>query len=339
MPDHADTALRSGHALAGRKVLVTGAAGFIGSHLAEALVRVGADVSALVRYGSAGSTGFLAEAPDDIAASIRIVRGDVTDLDSVCSATAGQEIILHLAALIAIPYSYEAPRSYLRTNAEGTLNVLEAARRAGVQRLVHTSTSEVYGSARYVPIDEAHPLQAQSPYAASKTAADMLAQSWHCSFGVPVVTIRPFNTYGPRQSPRAVIPATILQALWSDGVRLGATAPVRDMTFVSDTVRGFLLAACTPGLEGSTFNLGTGVGHSIGDIAQRILALTGRTGTIALDPQRLRPAASEVDRLLSSHAAFTAASGWRPDVGLDEGLQRTIDWFRQRPRTAVGYAR
>lgn len=319
-------------ALAGRKVLVTGAAGFIGSHLTEALVRAGADVTALVRYVSNGNTGFLAEAPADIAREVRPFRGDITDPESVALAAHGQEIIFHLAALIAIPYSYEAPRSYLRANAEGTLNVLEAARRHDTQRVVHTSTSEVYGSARYVPIDERHPLQGQSPYSASKIAADKLAESYHLSFGVPVVTIRPFNTYGPRQSPRAVIPATILQALWSDEVRLGATDPVRDMTYVDDTVRGFLHGATTSGIEGHSYNLGTGTGHRVGDIVARILAQCGRGDAPLLDPARMRPPSSEVDRLVSDHAAFSAASGWQPQIGLDEGLRRTIEWFRSRGR-------
>lgn len=321
-------------ALAGRKVLVTGAGGFIGSHLTEALVRAGADVSAMVRYGSNGSTGFLAEAPADIASAIRPFRGDITDPESVAAAVRGQEIVFHLAALIAIPYSYEAPRSYLRTNVEGTLNVLEAVRRFDVARMVHTSTSEVYGSARFVPMDETHPLQGQSPYSASKIGADKLAESYHLSFDVPVVTIRPFNTFGPRQSPRAVIPATIQQALWSDTVRLGATSPVRDMTFVDDTVSGFIHGAIAAGLEGGTFNLGTGTGYTVGEIAERIMRLAGRSDAIELDPARMRPAGSEVDRLISSHEAFTAASGWKPRVSLDEGLARCIEWFRTRGRPA-----
>lgn len=327
--------------LSGRKVLVTGAGGFIGSHLAEALVRCGAQVTAMVRYGSTGGTGFLDEAPADIAREIRPFRGDVTDAESVMAAVQGQELVFHLAALIAIPYSYEAPRSYLRTNAEGTLNVLEAVRRHGVARIIHTSTSEVYGSARYVPIDEAHALQGQSPYSASKIAADKLAESYHLSFNVPVVTIRPFNTYGPRQSPRAVIPATILQALWADQVRLGATTPVRDMTFVDDTIRGFLHGACAPGIEGGTFNLGTGAGHPVGDIAARILRLCGREDAVALDPRRLRPASSEVDRLVSDHTAFSSVSGWQPEVSLDEGLARCVEWFRARgrPTAVTEYAR
>ncbi len=326
--------------LAGRRVLITGAAGFIGSHLAEALVREGAEVTAFVRYGSSGSTGFLAELPPDISREIRVHRGDIVDADSVSIAMAGQQVVFHLAALIGIPYSYHAPRSYVRTNVDGTLNVLEAARHGDTERVVHTSTSEVYGSAQYTPIDETHPLQGQSPYSATKIAADKLADAYHRSFEVPVVTIRPFNTYGPRQSPRAVIPATILQALWSDTIRLGATTPVRDMTYVSDTVEGFLHGAVTPGIEGQTFNLGTGEGFAVGDIVGRILRLTGRSDEPTLDPQRVRPPASEVDRLISSHTAFTNSSGWSPRVSLDEGLASTIEWFRSRgrPATDTGYA-
>lgn len=322
------------------RVLVTGAGGFIGSHLVEALVHEGARVTAFVRYGSSGSSGFLDMLEAPLRHAIRIHRGDIADAGSVAVAMTGQEIVFHLAALIGIPYSYEAPRSYLRSNVEGTLNVLEAAR-GGLRRLIVTSTSEVYGSALHVPMDESHPLQAQSPYAASKIAADKLAESYHRSFGVPLVTLRPFNTYGPRQSPRAVIPAVIRQALWSDTIRLGATTPIRDMSYVSDTVAGFLHAATAPGLEGGTYNLGTGTGHSIGDIVATILRLTGRDDAPVLDPERLRPAASEVDRLISDHAAFTAASGWRPVVSLDDGLARSIEWFRAcgRPQGDEGYAR
>lgn len=321
-----------GIVLTGRKVLVTGAGGFIGSHLSESLVRAGAEVTAMVRYSSAGGAGLLSELPNEVYREIGLYRGDITDAESVDAAVRQQEIVFHLAALIAIPYSYEAPRSYLRTNIEGTLNVLEAVRRHGILRLIHTSTSEVYGSARDVPIDENHPLQGQSPYSATKIGADKLAQSYHHSFRVPVVTMRPFNTFGPRQSPRAVIPATIQQALWSEEIRLGSMTPIRDMTFVSDTVNGLIHGAVTPGIEGETFNLGTGTGYSIGDIASRILRITGRDDKIALDRNRVRPAGSEVDRLISSHDAFTRASGWKPEISLDEGLQRTIEWFRSQGR-------
>lgn len=326
-----------GTGLSGHKVLVTGAGGFIGSRLAESLVRAGAEVSAMVRYSSSGATGWLADAPTDITAAIRPLRGDVTDPDSVDAAVRGQDIVFHLAALIGIPYSYAAPRSYLETNVTGTLNVLESVRRHGAARLVHTSTSEVYGSAQYVPIDESHPLQAQSPYSASKISADKLVQAYHLSFELPAVTIRPFNTYGPRQSARAVIPTVIQQALWSDAIRLGATSPVRDMTYVDDTVEGFLRGAVTPGLEGQVFNLGTGTGWAIGEIAARILRIVGRDRDIEFDTARRRPPASEVDRLVSDHGAFSAASGWQPRVTLDTGLTRTIDWFRSRGRVATAF--
>jgi nucleoside-diphosphate-sugar epimerase len=236
-------------------------------------------------------------------------------------AVADQDIVFHLGALIAIPHSYDAPRSFVEANAIGTLNVLEAARAAGSARVVQISTSEVYGSARYIPMDEAHPLQAQSPYAASKIAADKVAESYYASFGLPVVTVRPFNTFGPRQSARAVIPTVIGQAMGGAAeILLGAIAPVRDMTFVSDTVAGMIAAAETPGLEGRTFNLGTGVGESVGEIAK-----------VKLDPRRLRPQHSEVDRLVSDNSSFRAAAGWAPRVSLDEGLARTIDFFRANP--------
>jgi NAD dependent epimerase/dehydratase len=316
----------------GRRVLVTGAGGFIGSHLVEALLDQGAQVTALLHYTSSASRGHLTELSEAQRAQIQWVHGDITDQEFVRRAVAGHEAVFHLAALIAIPYSYVAPRSYLRTNVEGTLNVLEAVRETGVPRLIHTSTSEVYGSARFVPIDESHPLQGQSPYAASKIGADKMVEAYWRSFGTPVVTVRPFNTYGPRQSARAVIPATILQGLWCDKVRLGSMTPVRDMTYVSDTVAGFLAAAATPGLEGQTFNLGTGSGHAVGDIARLALQLLGREGDIENDPERHRPAASEVDRLVSSNAAFRAATGWAPQVGLQEGLERTIAWLRAQGR-------
>ncbi|HVR50724.1 MAG TPA: SDR family NAD(P)-dependent oxidoreductase [Pseudorhodoferax sp.] len=319
---------------AGRRVLVTGAGGFIGSHLVEALIAQGAQVTAMLRYGSAASRGHLADLTEEQLEQVRWAQGDITDAEFVRATVADHDTVFHLAALIAIPYSYLAPRSYLRTNVEGTLNVLEAVRQTGVPKLVHTSTSEVYGSARFVPMDESHPLQGQSPYSASKIGADKMAEAYWRSFGTPAVTVRPFNTFGPRQSARAVIPATILQGLWCREVRLGSMAPVRDMTYVSDTVSGFLAAAATPGLEGKTFNLGTGEGHAVGDIVRLALRLLGREGDIQDDPARHRPAASEVDRLVSSNDAFRAATGWMPRVGLEEGLVRTIAWLRARGRPA-----
>jgi NAD dependent epimerase/dehydratase len=310
--------------LASTRVLLTGAAGFIGSHVAEALVAAGAQVTAMVRYNSASSIGNLALLPPETLGRIAILAGNVEDSDFVLRAVENQEIVLHLAALIGIPYSYHAPRSYVRTNIEGTLNVLEAARRFGVRRVVHTSTSEAYGTARYEPIDEDHPLQGQSPYSASKIAADKLAESYACSFGTPVVTLRPFNTYGPRQSARAFIPTIISQALARDTVRLGSLTPMRDMTFVGDTVRGFLHAAVAPGIEGETINLGTGETYSISTFAERILRLMGSSARIVTDASRERPAQSEVMKLVSNNAKANHLLNWQPETSLDDGLRQTI---------------
>jgi NAD dependent epimerase/dehydratase len=315
--------------LESKRVLVTGAAGFIGSHLVEALVALGARVTCLVRYNSASSIGNLELLAADSKAGITIAPGNIEDSDFVQRTVEGQEIVLHLAALIGIPYSYVAPRSYVRTNVEGTLNVLEAARRCGVGRVVHTSTSEVYGSARRVPIDEEHPLQAQSPYAASKIAADKLAESYHRSFNTPVVTLRPFNTFGPRQSARAFIPAIISQALAGDTVRLGALAPRRDMTYVSDTVDGFVRAATAAGIEGETINLGTGEMFSVGEFAERILAMMGSKAGIECDPARKRPEASEVAALVSDNGKARRLLGWQPGTALDDGLRATIDFLER----------
>lgn len=310
-------------AYAGRKVLVTGAGGFIGSHLAEELVRLGASVTAMVRYGSANSWGMLERIPFTAKDAINVLAGDITDSGFVAAAMSGQEIVFHLAALIAIPYSYAAPRSYVRTNVEGTLNVLEAARQSGA-RVVHTSTSEVYGTALQVPISESHPLQAQSPYAASKISGDKLAESYFLSFGLPVVTIRPFNTFGPRQSARAFIPTVIAQALVSEVVELGALDPERDLTYVTDTVEGFLRAGLAPGVAGETINLGTGETSSVGRIAGRILALMQAPARIVQKPERFRPAASEVMKLVSDNSKALRTIGWRPRTSLDEGLLHTI---------------
>jgi len=310
----------------GRTVLVTGADGFIGSHLTERLVAEGARVRALVWYNAFGRWGWLDDSP--ARDSVEVVAGDVTDAEFVRHAVDGREVVFHLAALIAIPYSYHAPRSYLRTNAEGTLNVLQAARDLGAARVVHTSTSEVYGTARAVPIDEGHPLQGQSPYAASKIAADKLAEAYHLSFGLPVVTIRPFNTFGPRQSARAVIPTIISQALRGQTVRLGNLHPTRDLTYVGDTVEGFLRGGAVEGVEGRTFNLGTGQEISIGGLVELIGKLLGREIDCEVEAARLRPAGSEVERLLSDNRLSREALGWTPRVTLDAGLAQTIDWIR-----------
>jgi NAD dependent epimerase/dehydratase len=313
----------------GKRALVTGAGGFIGSHLTENLVRDGAEVCALLRYNAEASIGNLRLLPPDVLRQVRIVHGDLNDAEFVHRLVADRDVVFHLGALIAIPHSYAAPRSYVATNVGGTLNVLEAVRSHETPRLVHTSTSEVYGSARYVPMDEAHPLQAQSPYAATKIAADKLVESYVRSFGVKAVVVRPFNTFGPRQSARAVIPTVIGQALGGNEVIwLGATAPVRDLTYVADTVSGFIAAATADGVTGGCFNLGTGEGIAIGDLAQLVLRLMGVAARVEIDPQRLRPEASEVDRLISANAAFTAATNWLPRVGLEEGVRRTIEFFR-----------
>lgn len=310
----------------GKKVLVTGADGFIGSHLAERLVAEGANVRAFVWYNSFGRWGWLDDSP--IRGSLDVMAGDITDAEFVRRAVEGQDVVFHLAALIAIPYSYHAPRSYLRTNGEGTLNVLQAARELGIPRVVHTSTSEVYGTARVVPIDETHPLQGQSPYSASKIAADKLAEAFHLSFGLPVVTIRPFNTFGPRQSARAVIPTIISQALRGETVKLGNLHPTRDLTYVSDTVEGFLKGGAVPGIEGRTFNLGTGQEISIGGLVELVGELLGRRIECQVEEARLRPAGSEVERLLSDNRQAAEALGWTPQVTLKAGMARTIEWVQ-----------
>lgn len=311
----------------GRKVLVTGAGGFIGSHLVERLVDEGAAVRAFVHYNALGTAGWLDRSP--ARRQIETVWGDIADRDSVLAAVKGCEAVFHLAALIAIPYSYQAPLSYVRTNIEGTLNVLSAARDLGVGRVVHTSTSEVYGTARRVPIDETHPLQGQSPYSASKIGADKMAEAFHLSFGVPAVTVRPFNTYGPRQSARAVIPTIITQALAGGRVELGHLHPTRDLNFVSDTVSGFLRAAEVDEAIGRTINLGTGREISIGDLAVLIGRLVGRELNLATGEQRKRPPKSEVERLLADNTLARTLLGWQPRVSLEEGLRRTIDWLAE----------
>jgi dTDP-glucose 4,6-dehydratase len=310
--------------IAGKRVVVTGAGGFIGSHLVHALVTAGASVTAVVHYNSNSLIGNLAFLDREVRDEVRVASGNIEDSDFMYRTIEGQEIVLHLAALIAIPYSYEAPRSYMRTNIEGTLNVLEAARRYNVARVVHTSTSEVYGTALRVPIDETHPLQAQSPYSASKIAADKLAESYYRSFGTPAVTLRPFNTFGPRQSARAFIPTIISQALNGGEIRLGSLTPERDMTFVSDTVAGFIAAATTPGIEGMTINLGTGDTHSVGWFAERLLSLMGIAEPIVQEKQRMRPEQSEVLKLVSDNSLACRAMDWSPKVTLDDGLRQTI---------------
>jgi NAD dependent epimerase/dehydratase len=313
--------------LKGKRVLVTGAGGFIGSHLVEALVESGAEVRALVHYRGNGSWGWLDESKHKT--HFEVVAGDVTDRDSVAAAVKSTSIVFHLAALIGIPYSYHAPASYVRTNIEGGLNVLQASRDAAVERVIHTSTSEVYGTARYVPINEDHPLQGQSPYSASKIGADKLAEAFHLSFGLPVVTIRPFNTYGPRQSARAVIPAIISQCLAGEAIRLGNLAPTRDFNYVSNTVDAFLrCAVSSTSAIGKTINVGSGTEISIAGLVKKIGKLLGRDIKVKTQQVRSRPPASEVERLIADNSRARTILKWEPKIGLDEGLVKTAEWIQ-----------
>jgi NAD dependent epimerase/dehydratase len=312
----------------GRTALVTGAGGFIGSHLTERLIREGARVRAFVRYTSRHEVGLLSFLPAGLLESVEVIAGDLRDGEAIREAMHGVEVVFHLGALIAIPYSYRHPREVVETNVLGTLNILMAARELGTGRVVHTSTSEVYGTAQFVPISEEHPLQGQSPYSASKIGADKLAESFHRSFDVPVATLRPFNTYGPRQSARAVIPTIIVQALASDQIRLGALEPQRDFTFVEDTVNGFLRMGLSASAVGQVINLGSEDCISVGDLAHKILALMGQELPIVCEEQRFRPTQSEVMRLHAGTDKARHLLGWQPHVSLDEGLGRTIDWIR-----------
>ncbi len=312
--------------LSGKRVLVTGAGGFIGSHLVERLVSEGAQTRALVHYRSDGSRGWLDGSPHKN--EIEVVAGDVRDSDFIQRAMRQTDIVFHLAALIGIPYSYDAPRSYVDTNVTGTLNILQAARDINIERVVHTSTSEVYGSAQYVPIDEKHPLQGQSPYSASKIGADKLAESFHLSFDLPVVTIRPFNTFGPRQSARAVIPTIISQCLSSKSIKIGSLHPTRDLNFVENTVEAFLHAAVSASAIGRTINIGSGSEISIGALAETIVHLVDDKIPIETDEARVRPEGSEVDRLLADNTLAKELLDWTPRVSLEDGLTHTIDWIR-----------
>jgi NAD dependent epimerase/dehydratase len=317
--------------LNGKKILVTGADGFIGSHLVEHLAAQGHDVRAFVLYNSIGSRGWLDSA--QLPPSVEFVAGDIRDAQSVRAATQGCQVVLHLAALISIPYSYQAPESYLDTNVRGTMNVLQAARDLKVERVVHTSTSEVYGTARFVPITEEHPLQGQSPYSASKIAADQMAIAYFSSFGVPVAIMRPFNTYGPRQSARAVIPTVIAQiAAGARSLRLGALHPTRDFTFVGDTVRAFVATAQADAAIGEVINIGSNFEISIGDTARLIAEVMGAQVSVELDAGRLRPPSSEVERLWADNAKASRLLDWQPEFGgregLRRGLEKTVAWFR-----------
>jgi len=311
---------------ASKKVLVTGAGGFIGSRLCERLVEEGAYVLAFVRYTSRPEPGLLKYIPKHVFDQIEIIRGDLRDFSAIEQAAKGVDTVFHMGALISIPYSYVHPVETVQTNVIGTMNILEACRKTGA-KLVHTSTSEVYGTALRVPIDEDHPLQGQSPYSASKIGADKLVESYYRSFDVPSITIRPFNTYGPGQSSRAVIPTIITQALSGDLVRLGNLEAIRDFTFLDDTVEGFLLAVQAGFWDGETYNLGSGEEISIGEIAELIFRIMGKQPEIQVEPRRLRPEKSEVLRLISDNRKAKAALGWQPKVGMEEGLRRTIDWI------------
>lgn len=311
------------------RVLVTGSEGFIGSHLTEMLLDMGYDVRAFVLYNSFGQWGWLDTLPADKQAALDVVMGDVRDPVFVRRAMEGVDCVFHLAALIAIPYSYYAPDAYVDTNIKGTLNVLNAARDLHTWRVLVTSTSEVYGTAQYVPIDERHPYQGQSPYSATKIAADRLAESYFRSFSLPVTIVRPFNTYGPRQSSRAVIPTVISQLLAGyDEIRLGSLAPTRDFVFCKDTARGFIeLSRCDAAI-GREVNIATGQEISIGELAQKLIDFIRPGAKIICEEQRLRPAASEVERLLGSNELLYSLTGFRPQISIDEGLKITVDWIR-----------
>jgi dTDP-glucose 4,6-dehydratase len=315
--------------LAGRSVLITGAGGFIGGHVVERLVRDGARVRALCRYNSRNERGTLDWLPAEVTADLEVVLGELRDVESVSDAVAGMDVVIHLGAQIAIPYSYVNPRDFMEVNVLGTLNVAEAARRHGVTRVVHTSTSEVYGSAQTVPMTEAHPLEPQSPYAASKLAADKLIDSYHRSFDLPACVVRPFNTYGPRQSARAIIPTIISQALAGSTLRLGSLTPRRDLTFVADTAAGFVAAATAEDAVGRTIQLGANHDVSVGDLVRLVGEVLGRELSVETDPRRVRPEASEVVRLISGPFLAEEVLGWRAEVPLLEGLAQTIAWMER----------
>ncbi|MBP2460167.1 MULTISPECIES: NAD-dependent 4,6-dehydratase LegB [unclassified Rhizobium] len=325
--------------LAGKKILVTGADGFIGSHLTEHLMKAGYDVRAFVCYNSFNSWGWIDTFEPELQKSLDIFSGDIRDTNGVRNAMRDCDVVLHLAALIAIPFSYHSPDTYIETNIKGTLNVVQAARDLGVSKVVHTSTSETYGTARFVPITEEHPLQGQSPYSASKIGADMIAMSFHSSFETPVATIRPFNTYGPRQSARAVIPTIISQiASGATSIMLGDLAPTRDFNYVSDTVAGFVAVAESDASVGQVINIGSNFEISIGETARSIAGQMGKEIEILQDPKRLRPAGSEVERLWASNEKARRLTGWVPQFGglegFEKGLTKTIDWFSDKSNLA-----
>jgi len=310
------------------QVLVTGGAGFIGSHLTEKLIELGAKVKVLVHYNSRNDWGYLEYLSKDYLDQVEIFQGDVQDPYSVQKAVEGSSIVFHLASLIAIPYSYIAPASYVETNVKGTLNVMEACLQAEVKRVVHTSTSETYGTALYTPIDEKHPLQGQSPYSASKIGADKIVESYYRSFDLPVSTLRPFNTFGPRQSARAVIPTIIAQALTSNVVELGSLDPVRDLTYMKDTVLGFIKMAESEKVIGEVINIGNGKGITIGDLTAKIISLVGKELKIRTNEIRIRPEKSEVMMLICDNSRAEAFMDWKPKYTLEEGLKATIEFVK-----------
>lgn len=311
----------------GRRVLVTGAGGFIGSHLVEALVARGDDVRAMVRYNGRGDRGMLEVIPREVLAEVELAQGDLTDPFFVSRAVRGCEAVFHLGALIAIPYSYHAPSHVFQTNVLGTMHVAQACVEHGA-RMVHTSTSEVYGTAQFVPITELHPVVGQSPYSASKIGADACVESFHRAFGLPAVTVRPFNTYGPRQSARAVLSSMVVQALTREAIHLGALTPTRDLNFVADTVAGFVLAAERDEAIGRVVNLANGKEISVGDLARKVMRAVGRELPIVTEPQRMRPGASEVERLCGDASRARALLGWEPKVSLDEGVDAVVAYVR-----------
>jgi len=315
-----------------KKVLVTGAGGFIGSHLIERLIDLGADVKGFARYNSRNDWGLLEIIPSQKLDSLQIISGDLQDYDAVFSAVRDVDVIFHLGSLISIPYSYIRPRDTIENNILSTLNILTAARDLGVEKVVHTSSSEVYGTALYVPIDEKHPLQGQSPYSASKIGADKIVESFYCSFDLPVATIRPFNTYGPRQSARAIIPTIITQAIEQEKIKLGSLFPTRDYTFVKDTVNGFISTAESKSSIGEVINIGSNFEISMGDLAQRISSLLNKDIEITQDSSRVRPLKSEVKRLWCDNAKAKRLLGWEPQVSLDEGLKETIEWVSENKK-------
>jgi len=313
----------------GCKVLVTGAGGFIGSHLVDELLSRGAEVTAFVHYNARNDWGMLEGRYDEKTPHLKVIGGDVTDSLFVKKAVNGKNFVFHLAALIGIPYSYSAPESYVTTNVKGTLNIMQACLDEGVERVVHTSTSEVYGTAEYTPIDEKHPLKGQSPYSASKIGGDKIAESFYCSFGLPVTTMRPFNTFGPRQSTRAVIPTIITQALTSNTIKLGSLDPVRDLTYVADTVQGFIKFAESKKTIGKTVNTGSGRGVTMGELADLIIERINPKATIVCEKTRVRPKKSEVMQLLCDNRCAKDLAGWEPLYTLEDGLTLTINWMKE----------